>query len=192
MLVKPALLRSPEKPSGFTLIELLVVVAILGVLLSFGVKSYQTWIANTKVRTTAEAIQNGLMLAKAEAIKRNTRVDFVLTSTAPSESNVASIVANTAGPHWVIRIWQSSTYTSSDFIQARLQAEGSRNTTIAAGQAAIGFNTIGRVTPTPAGAIAINISGTGSDRPLRVTISVGGAVRLCDPAFSTTDSPLGC
>lgn len=178
--------------AGFTIIELVVVITIVGILLSMGFSSFETWIANTKVRTTAESIQNGLMLAKAEAIKSNSRVDFILTSTTPIASNVGTLTANTAGPHWVVRRYQTSTYTASDFLQSRSQADGSINTTIAASQATVGFNSIGRATPTPAAAIVIDVSGIGSDRPLRVTISQGGAVRMCDPAFSTASNALGC
>lgn len=178
--------------SGFTLVELMVAIAIVGILLALGISNYREWIQNTKVRTTAESIQNGLMLAKAEAIKRNNRVDFILTSVDPVASNVSSLTAATAGPNWAVRVWQSATYTAADLVQGRPQAEGSLTTTLTATQSTIGFNSIGRVTPTPAGNITIDVSSTASNRPLRVTVSIGGAIRICDPAFSTTTSPIGC
>lgn len=185
-------MRRPNQIGGFTLIELIVVVAILGILLSLGMSGFRTWIANTKIRTAAEAIQNGLHLAKAEAIKRNARVDFVLTSSDPVSTNVNSLTAATTGPNWVVRVNQAGAYTAADFIQGRSIAEGSSSTTLTSGQSTIGFNSIGRVTPAPAASIAINVTNTGGDRPLRITISVGGAIRLCDPAFTTTTTPLGC
>jgi type IV fimbrial biogenesis protein FimT len=64
------------------------------------------------------------------------------------------------------------------------------------------FNGLGRVTPVPAGNITIDVTNpTGGTcatiatpapmRCLRVVVTAGGQVRLCDPAFASTD-PQGC
>jgi len=75
MLSHPVILRQ----QGFTLVELMIAVAVLGILLSVGVPSFKAWLLNTKIRTTAEAMQNGLQLARAEAVRRNERVRFVIS-----------------------------------------------------------------------------------------------------------------
>ena len=47
---------------GFSLIELMITLAIMGIVLSLGASSYQVWIGNVRIRTTGDAIQNGLQL----------------------------------------------------------------------------------------------------------------------------------
>lgn len=178
---------------GFTLIELVVSVAIVGVLLAAAAPGFSAWIANSRVRTTAESIQNGLMLAKAEAVRRNTKVQFVVTSSAPTAANINAITAATSGTGWLVRVYRSSgTYTATDFIQGRSSAEGGTNVTVAAGQSNFIFSGIARLSPIPAASVNINVTGTDADRPLRITVAQGSAIRMCDPALSIANSTMGC
>ncbi|MBK7423660.1 MAG: GspH/FimT family pseudopilin [Propionivibrio sp.] len=62
------------------MIELLIGVAVLGILLALGASSFRVWIGNMRIRTTAEAIQNGLQLARGEAVRRNALVRFQLVN----------------------------------------------------------------------------------------------------------------
>lgn len=183
---------SARRALGLTLIELMITIAIMGILITAGASSYSTWMANSRVRSSANSIQTGLMLAKSEAMRRNQQAQFVLTTTEPVAPNVGSVSASTSGNSWMVRIYQSGgTYTSSDFIQGRSSNEAAC-TSINAGQASFVFNGMGILSPIPAGDININVTCSGADRPLRVTVSRGGAVRLCDPALSISTSPLGC
>lgn len=175
----------------------MITVAIVALLLALAVPSYQQWIANVRIRTTAEAIQNGLMLAKGEAVKRNTKVQFVLTSGDPVAANVNSITASASGTAWMVRVYQpGGTYTSADYVQGRNKAEGSQNVAVTAGQSTVIFTGIGGLSPIPAASIAFDVSRSGGDanvdRVLRVTVAPGGAIRVCDPKLSLSTSPLGC
>jgi type IV fimbrial biogenesis protein FimT len=67
---------------GVTLIELAVVLAVVAILFAQAAPSFSAWIHNSQVRTAAESIQNGMQLARAEAIRRNRSVMFWLTSAA--------------------------------------------------------------------------------------------------------------
>lgn len=190
--------RSPSgfpvngRESGLTLIELIIVVVIAGVLLGMGVNSYGPWVANSRVRSSADSIQGGLMLAKTEAIRLNRRVQFVLTDTEPVEGNVNSIVAATAGRNWVVRVFQpGGTYTAADFVQGRSRNEAAC-TVVNANEDNLIFSGLGLLNPVPAAMVTVDISCAGANRPLRVTVGQGGAVRLCDPALAIANSPLGC
>lgn len=193
--------RQPAK--GFTLIELVITLAILAILLALGLRSYRAWIANTKIRTMTDSIQNGLALAKATAISTNSKTQFLLTTADPVASNMASIGTNISatGSNWVIRRYQSGgTYSSADFIQGHSTAEGSSRTLINSGSAPTGcsfssniiFTGIGNISPVPAGNICFNVSSSDGDRPLRITVSPGGAVRMCDPQLSISSTTMGC
>lgn len=65
---------------GFTLIELMVTIAIASLLLSLALTSFNTMMASSQVRSTAESIVSGLRMARAEAIKRNVPMRFQFVS----------------------------------------------------------------------------------------------------------------
>lgn len=188
---------------GATLIELAIGMVILGLLIALGLPSFYTWLQSGQIRTSAEAIQNGISLARAEAVNRNATVRFQLTSTLDSTCTLS-----TSGTNWVVSLDDpesncgaaASDSTSPRIIQVRAGAEGTPNAVVAASQNSILFSGLGRVTPTPAGNISIDITnpvgGTcaasgGKMRCLRVVVSPGGQVRMCDPKFASTD-PQGC
>lgn len=187
---------------GFGLIELSIGIAIVALLLAVAAPSMSDWIQNTQIRTSAEATQNGLQLARAAAVQRNANVRFQLT-----DSLTASCAVSASGGSWVVSLDDPAgacSTTPSDtvaprIIQKRDSSEGSRNAVVAAGQAAITFNGLGRVTPVPAGDISIDVShssGTcaasgGTRRCLRVVVSTAGQIRMCDPARASSD-PQGC
>jgi hypothetical protein len=96
----------------------------------------------------------------------------------------------------------SATYAVGSFVQGRSLTEGSQNVLINSGSAASGctrqadivFTGIGFVSPVPASGslLCIDVSSTASNRPLRITIERGGAIRMCDPGLSLTNTTMGC
>ena len=200
---------------GMSLIELLIGLVIMGILLSLAAPSYMAWIQNTKIRTTAEGMLSGLQLARAEAVRRNTQIRFTLTDTL-----TGACVASVSGTNWVVSFDDPTALCNSApmvddptvdigavaaprMIQNRPSTDGSTGVTVAAGQSAIVFNGLGRITPAPAATINLDFTnptagacaalggGGGPMRCMRVAVSIGGQIRLCDPARASTD-PVGC
>ena len=201
------MLKARTVQGGVSLIELAVALTILAVLMASGLPSFSSWIQSSKIRTTAESIQNGLQLARAQAVSRNALVSFHLT-----DSATAACALSASGSSWVVSLDDPtgacdaavSDVAAPRIIQMRSAAEGSSNVEVDAGSGGapvttITFNGMGRVTPLPAAAIIIALSNTtggacataGPMRCLNVTVSTGGQVRMCDPALPNTD-PRGC
>lgn len=67
---------------GFTLPELLIVVTVMGVLLAAGVPSFVEFIKNQRVKTASFDVFSSLVVARSEAITRNTSVTITPTTTA--------------------------------------------------------------------------------------------------------------
>lgn len=168
---------------GATLIELMIAITLAAILFALGMPSFSQWLQNSQIRTAADSTLSGLQLARAEAVRRNTLVEFVFTNTAPLEANTPAIAANAAGPHWMVRIFQAGgVFTAADYIRGRSNAEGTPNATFAASQASIVFNALGRVTPAPGADITVDITNAvGGNRPLLITVTAGGQIRMCDP-----------
>lgn len=181
--------------------------AIIASLFGLAAPSFRDWIQSSQIRTAAESIRNGLQLARAEAVRRNTTVGFSFTTTLDG-----SCALSTADSNWIVSMGNptadlpgncgnapSDTGTPR-IIQSRAAAEGSSNVVIAADRSNIIFNGLGRIVPVPGSDINIDISnpvgGTcanvgGPMRCLRVAVSLAGQVRLCDPGRATGD-PQGC
>jgi type IV fimbrial biogenesis protein FimT len=185
---------------GFSLIELIVAVLIVGILIAVGAPSLSNWVQGSQIRTTAQALLNGLQLARAEAVHRNTSVRFQLTST--MDDTCALSAANS---NWIVSLDDptgacasaTSDTTPPRIIQKRSSSEGSGNAVVAAGQSTFIFNGLGRLT-TVADTIAVTnptggacASAGGPMNCMNIVVTIGGQVRMCNPAKAATD-PQGC
>ena len=81
---------------GFTVIEVIIAVTIAGLLLAAALPSAGTWIRNTKIRTAAESISNGLHHARNESVRRNQPVGFYLVSDAAGATQLSDTCALSA------------------------------------------------------------------------------------------------
>lgn len=190
--------------SGYSLVELIVGLAILAMLISFGIPEYSKFIANARIRATSEGIATGLNLARAEAVKRNARVEMVLTDDLPVEAQVNIVIPATGGANWIVREWVPST-NSFNFIEGKLGAEGSgreeASVTVASSSADATYD--GRVAFTGFGSMAIGqpvsfqftypaaglCAPAGPMRCLNINVSPGGQIRICDPAVNPVTNP---
>jgi type IV fimbrial biogenesis protein FimT len=190
----------PKSLAGFTLIELMFAIAIVGILLAVGLPEASQWTQNTKIRTAAETISNGLQLARGEAVRRNTLVEFVLTSTDPIAANMPALAPATSGPFWVVRKFQTGGYTVADFVQGGGNEVTSSSAVVSAVDADVVFNGLGR-TDLAAGALTIQVTNptggvcvaaSGPMRCLNVVVQPGGQIRMCDPAIATAGDTRKC
>jgi len=176
---------------GFNLIEILVALTVLGVLIALGAPSLAEFLQNQQVRAATEAVVNGMQVARGEAIKRNLAVQMVLE---PPTSGW-TICEATVEPCDSTTLGTDATLV----IQSRSPDEGTSNanvTPVAADLAttaiAVTFSPLGSVvtnfnaSPTLARVDVINtrnacIADSGPMRCLRVVVTGGGSVRMCDP-----------
>lgn len=64
----------PARQDGFTIIELMITVSIVAILAGVAFPSFQYTLANSRARTAATDVHMSLLLARSEAIKRNSDV----------------------------------------------------------------------------------------------------------------------
>jgi type IV fimbrial biogenesis protein FimT len=181
---------------GFTLIELMVALAIAAILLLIAGPSFTTFLRNSEIRSTSESLLNGLKAATAEAANRNRTVTFELTSATASDWKF-----------WVLEddgVTQKilQTYSKNE------AGSSSKITVTPAGQLAVKFNGLGRVTIDPVNPddhirqIDITSVVAGEARPLRIIVDdpappAAGrprGLRLCDPdpALAALSDPRAC
>ncbi|HEY0747984.1 MAG TPA: prepilin-type N-terminal cleavage/methylation domain-containing protein [Steroidobacteraceae bacterium] len=201
------MLKRGANSAGFTLLEMVVTMSIFAILVGLGVPSMRLWIANTKVRSVADSLQNGLRLAQAESLRRSRQTVFYLTN---STTPAAARTANANGNYWAIETVPliGSLAEIPEFIQSgEVSAINSGVQVANVTDTAVCFNSVGRLTANAATGITnatctlppaippvsmFNITAPGADRPLNVMVTLGGQVHLCDPAKSLTTEPDGC
>jgi len=205
-VLRHAFLQRPRAIArGVTLIELMVTLVVFGLLLGLAMPVFTTWIRNSQIRAVAEGLQNGLRVAQAESLRRNRTVVFSLTNAQPGLN--ATAVAN--GRNWAVQyvpIAMDTPVAPDPFIQGGTLGEASTTVTVSSGGVTgVCFNSAGRIiagtaatTSVPGAvcnagqAIFIVTQPSGADiRPLRVTVDIGGRVRMCDPNRPST-APDGC
>lgn len=180
------MLTLPSRRRGLTLVEALIGLVILGMLVALAVPSFQEWIRNSQIRNAADAMNNGLQVARAEAISRNGLVQFRFDATAFG--------------------WQVWDLAGNVQIRAWTPQQGARNAKVTAtGGNMVTFNGLGRVVPNPVVSpaptaeptlttldVTVSAGSTSATRALRVTIGPAGNARMCDPAVTTSGDPRGC
>lgn len=199
------LVGSP-KQDGFSLIELMIGIALVALLMMMGVPAFSTWVQNSQVRTAAESIQNGLQIARAEAVQRNARVRFNLTDAG------GTVV-------WSVDCVSVTANCPATSIQTRSAGEGGSNaragvsvvalpSPIPANQfnmalvagagmpAGVTFDGVGRV---PVANIGTDITrvdvinaAKADARRMVIVVNPGGQIRMCDPAIPLASNPQGC
>ena len=178
------MLNRRRSQRGFTLIEIMVSLTVLGILLMVALPSFSEWLQNQQLRAASEATLNGLQVARAAAIRRNVLVQFV------------------SGPGTG---WSVTEVGTGLVVQSRAHEEGSPNAVITvtpAGATTVTFAPLGSVVANADGSATVtqfdvsNAAGgscqpAGPMRCLRVAISGGGSLRLCDPIVGASD-PRAC
>jgi prepilin-type N-terminal cleavage/methylation domain-containing protein len=85
------------RQSGVNLIELMITIAIAAIIFALALAAFQTMMAGTRTKSTAESILSGLRYARSEAIKRNVPMRFQLVS-----SLDGGCAYSTTSPLWVV------------------------------------------------------------------------------------------
>lgn len=182
---------------GYSLVEVLITLVIVGVLVATGAPAFSSWLSNKQIRVATEAMLNGIQLARAEAVRRNTTVYFSLTS-----SITSSCALSTSGANWVVSLatpvshCTDTTETApAQIIQLRSASETSK-AVITSDQSQIFFDGLGRANQAVSLCVGLAADsgaclGTGDEHRLRVTVTTRGQIRMCNPALDSTD-PQGC
>lgn len=151
---------------GFNLIELIVSMAVMSALMVLAAPNYAAFLANMRIKSTAEGINLGLIQARAEAIRRNEIVYFTLNS----------------DTSWEIK-------TEGDIVLNKKEAtESSKGVSInvvPAGSTYVSFNGIGSISKNADNTDSIDLvrvrsaSPINGVNPLSVKVWTGGGSLVC-------------
>jgi type IV fimbrial biogenesis protein FimT len=199
-------LNPARSQRGVSLVEVMIGLTLAGILIAMGIPSFQAGLQNRQIRSTAEAIQSGLHLARTEALRRNRPVRFEMQG----------------GNGWRIGCDPEDTTlvdgqpACPQVLQTRDGAEGGRNAEVA--RVAVGatsgtdsggfeelrFNSLGRIkfvgvsdADAAANRYVYRITNPkggscfadgGEMRCLSIVVTSAGQIRMCDPGVSAPDS----
>jgi type IV fimbrial biogenesis protein FimT len=189
------------------MVELLVGVAIIGILAAIAAPALSNWVLNAQIRAAADAIQNGLQLARGEAVRLNTLMRFQLTTSTDNTCQLSKTKSNwVVSQHDPTGLCASAPAFNDNFagdpliVQIRSSAEGSGSSNVTAGQSVIAFNGLGRqvsvtnnendenddnnnilTTPNPPAAVTISVTNpTGG-----TCIAAGGPMKCLNVVVSS-------
>jgi type IV fimbrial biogenesis protein FimT len=189
---------------GVSMIEVAITMALMAVLLFAVAPEVTSMVANSRIRSSTESLQQGLQRARNEALRRNQGVTFWLATLNASSSldNTCTLSASARG--WVVSINDpsgkcaaaSSDTTDPLLIEKAVGGGTGSNVTVTALQSDgttaathVTFDGFGRVPEAAAIArIDLDNASTGNNfRPLRIEVTRGGSVRLCEPRAAASD-----
>jgi type IV fimbrial biogenesis protein FimT len=174
--------RARGAAPGFTLVEMMIALTVTGILLVLGVPALRGVVENTRIRATSESIKYGIDLARNDAVRLNSQVEFASTATG----------------------WEVRRVTDGTVLHAGTGQESSHEVTLTItpdGADRVTFDSFGHTLATnPSDAsvpltqvdvASVHPPTVSGYRPMRVQVLPGGVSRLCDPAVSTSD-PRAC
>lgn len=141
------------KHTGFTLIELMVALAVLGILLSIAIPSFQNMVLDNRIAAQANQVITALNYARSEAVKRGASATLC-----PTSGGAACAGSTNWSTGWLVF------------------ADADGNGTVGAGEAVL------RVWPAPKGGNTLN-TGTRQRITFGATGTATGSndtFRLCD------------
>lgn len=195
---------------GFSLIELMTTIAVLAILLALSAPTFTQWSMNSRIRNVAEAIQNGLRLARNEASQRgiNTRFEFDAANRSANwtvcQLDQVQTTCAASAQSAIIEKWNANggsadvlIATSKDPAQLTTSAFATALTAVDTSAQGVTFSALGR----PQGYGAASFLRTDADvdtglrkgsRRMIISVSAGGQVRMCDPDPRVQNLPQGC
>ncbi len=200
---------NPRTTRGFTIIELLVAVTIIGIVTAMVLPTFGSMIQNSKIGSSSKSYLIGLQTARAEAIRRNLPVEFVLTDTPIAAGVENSAVPSATGKNWVVRVTDPAASASFLSIERKSAQEGSGASGTSSVQVVgaatappsatfggvLAFNGFGSTTGGEAVTFDISNPAGGacaaSGGPMRcqqIQVRPGGQIALCDPHAASDDS----
>ena len=181
---------------GASLVELMVGLVMLGIVIAIAVPGLHTWLQNAQIRATAEAVLNGVQMARGEAVRRNSMAKFSLTGTSGmADWSVSAYDTGNGLFDLAVQSW-SSGQAKNARVGTSSVATQDYSVALAAGAgvpASVSFNALGRVVNVGTDITRIDVMDATSSgaRRLVIIISPYGFARLCDPTLANTN-PESC
>lgn len=209
-------MKIARQQRGFTMVEVAVTMTVMALLLAAAVPSVAGWLRNTRVRNAADAVHLGLQRARTEALRRNVNVTFWLVSGADERIVDNNCALSSAAGSWVISLTNPagkcatapSPTAAPGIVETHAAGDGGSGVTVLAQTSAaaaancVRFNGFGQVVDaatlpadtcrSPSQIATVDVThASGGARRLRVVVSGGGGVRMCDLDVAATD-PRAC
>jgi type IV fimbrial biogenesis protein FimT len=204
----------PPRQQGTSIVEVAIAITLAAVLMAVAAPSFITGNQNRQIRNAASAVQNGLTIARAEALRRNRNVKFTLVSPQGSwlvgcETPDATIVNGEVSCPDVLRTRNASDGSDQAHVDPAefLSTGASAGTTAFSGSGNLIFTPMGRVSTSGLAATLGNgntavyavsrpggtCAGAGGDmRCLDIRVTASGQIRSCDPAVTAAGDPRAC
>lgn len=178
---------------GFTMVELMVTLSVLSILTALAMPSFNTMMAENRVRGKAYELAAALKTAQTEALRRSREVVFVLTDSALPTS---SLSGSNTGKGWAsvaLPISGSPSTVKPEVVYVGGYKDGTADVKVAADVPAICFLPDGSIKDDQAtgitnanctiasGASSINFSLAPSSgtKAWRVSVSIRGQITTC-------------
>lgn len=167
---------------GFTLVELMVTIGVFAILLAAGVPALRTFVENGRIRAAGESWKYGLALARNEAVRLNSQVEFVAVDSGWQVRRVsdATVLHQGNGKEGMKGLALDITPVDAD-----------RVTFDAFGRAVEPNTSDGSEPMTQVELASSRPPSSPGYRPLRLQLLAGGMSRLCDPN-ADADDPRAC
>lgn len=154
-----------NKYTGFTLVELMVSIAIMGIILSLSIPSFQQWVRDSSTVSATNDLYDALQRARSEAIRQGSTVSI------RSKSNIAGSWEE----GWCVAL-NTPTDCNGTLIQDYQPAQGNVTISDSSNLSLISFSRNGNITTSASAFSICNGSGDGQD----ITLFASGGVNKSD------------